>query len=163
MSSHLPANITFHGGDLFTANADALVNPVNCVGVMGAGLAKQFKDRDPAMFTFYREQCARGLLQPGRPVLYDQPKPAVILFPTKQHWRRPSQLEWIDQGLGALRELLPVWGLATVAVPPLGAGLGGLAWPEVRDLIVRHLGGLPILIHVYGTPPGEADSRVGGC
>lgn len=149
----VPANVTFHCGDLFNDRAQALVNPVNCVGVMGAGLAKQFKDRDPAMFRYYRRQCELGLLEPGRPGLYDASQPAVILFPTKRDWRDASQLEWIRQGLIALRDLLPLWGFTSIAVPPLGAGLGGLEWPDVRHLLIEILAGLSTSIHVYGTAP----------
>ena len=145
------SNITFHHGDLFKSGADALVNPVNCVGVMGAGLAKQFKQRDRAMFDTYATYCRAGLLRPGAPKAYLLTDPKVIWFPTKDHWRDPSQLQWIDEGLEALRALLPAWGLKTVAIPPLGCGLGGLPWPTVRELIVRHLSDIPSRILVYGS------------
>ena len=153
MSDPVPSNITFHQGDLFASGADALLNPVNCVGVMGAGLAKQFKDRDALMFSCYREQCSAGGILPGRPSIYLVSSPAVIFFPTKLHWRDPSQLRWVRDGLKDLRGLLPQWELASIAVPPLGCGLGGLAWPAVRDLIVEFLGDLSTTVMVYGTAP----------
>ena len=150
------ANITFRHGDIFASGAHALVNPVNCVGVMGAGLAKQFRDRHPAMFADYQAQCRAGLYQPGMPRIWRcDGQPLIVNFPTKGHWRDPSQLQWIRAGLAILADLLRVDDIGSIAVPPLGCGLGGLRWPDVRALIVEHLSGLSTQVLVYGSAPGQ--------
>jgi O-acetyl-ADP-ribose deacetylase (regulator of RNase III) len=150
----IPANITFHHGDLFSSGADALVNPVNCVGVMGAGLAKQFKQRYPPMFAAYQAQCAARFYQPGDCRLWQQDgAPTIVNLATKNHWRDPSQLAWVDRGLRSLGAMLEPNRISSVAVPPLGCGLGGLAWPEVRNLILDHLGALNAQVLIYGSAP----------
>lgn len=132
-------------GDLFASGADVLLNPVNCVGVMGKGLALAFRERFPKMFDAYRLACDQGALTPGR--LHEWTSPdgfaRVINFPTKQHWRGQSRLEWVDSGLDALRELLLRRPATTVAIPALGCGLGGLAWREVEGLIRARLSDVP--------------------
>jgi O-acetyl-ADP-ribose deacetylase (regulator of RNase III) len=149
-----PSNVTFRRGDLLTSGAQALVNPVNCVGVMGAGLAKQFRDRYPVMFTDYQSQCRARLYQPGVPCIWRcDGQPLIVNFPTKGHWRDPTQLQWIRAGLVILADLLRTDGIRSIALPPLGCGLGGLSWPDVRDLILEHLSGLPTDVLVYGSPP----------
>ena len=151
-SRETPSNITFRRGDLFASGAQALVNPVNCVGVMGAGLARQFRDQYPAMFADYRAQCRAGLYQPGRPRTWRRDGQRLIVnFPTKRHWRDPSQLQWIRAGLTILPGILRDNAIQSIAVPPLGCGLGGLSWPDVRGLIVEHLSGLPTEVLVYGS------------
>jgi len=151
-NTNAASNITFRHGDMFASGAHALVNPVNCVGVMGAGLARQFRDRHPAMFAEYQRQCRARLYQPGVPRVWrGDGQPLIINFPTKRHWRDPSQLLWIGGGLAILAELLRTHDVHSVAVPPLGCGLGGLAWPDVRDLIVEHLSGLATQVLAYGS------------
>lgn len=133
-------------GDLFRSGAEALVNPVNTVGVMGKGLALQFKERYPENYLVYRLACQRGEVRIGKVLAYDlgpSSSPRYILnFPTKAHWKDPSRLEYIRAGLVDLVRVIRELGIQSVAVPALGAGLGGLSWRDVKPLIEEALGGL---------------------
>ncbi|WP_100464615.1 type II toxin-antitoxin system antitoxin DNA ADP-ribosyl glycohydrolase DarG [Mycobacteroides abscessus] len=126
-------------GNLLDADTDAVVNTVNCVGVMGKGIALQFKRRYPSMFAEYERACKAGQVQTGRmlPVRTGEMMGPewVINFPTKRHWRSPSRLEWIEEGLSDLRRVIAQLGIKSIAIPPLGAGNGGLNWVEVEPLI----------------------------
>jgi len=143
-------------GDLFSSQADVLVNTVNCVGIMGKGVAQEFKKRYPAMFDDYVARCARKAVKLGEPYLYHDPTgQAIINFPTKDHWRSPSRLVNIEQGLDYLLEHFADWKVASIAFPPLGCGNGGLEWAEVGPLIYKKLHSLGVNIEVYapyGTP-----------
>lgn len=145
--------ITFTKGDLFESQAEALVNAVNCVGVMGKGIALQFKQRFPENFRAYEEACIFREVQIGEMFVTQQTDPSlplwIINFPTKKHWSNPSKLEWIESGLKDLRRFLIENKVQSVAIPALGAGLGGLDWPDVRRLIERELAGLETEIMVY--------------
>ena len=126
-------------GNLLEADAEALVNTVNCVGVMGKGVALQFKQAFPQNFTAYEQACRRKELQPGRMLVVPtmgmgNPK-YIINFPTKAHWKGKSRLEYIDAGLEALVEEIQRLGIQSVAVPPLGCGNGGLDWKDVKPRI----------------------------
>ncbi len=145
--------IRFVQGDLFASGCEALVNPVNCVGVMGKGLALQFKRRFPANFEAYRAACAQGAVRPGRSFVFDAGAGCprfLVNFPTKRHWRDPSRIDDIADGLDDLAGILDRRAIHSVAVPPLGCGLGGLPWPAVRALLVERLApcnGVSIVIH----------------
>ena len=134
------AAIESTSGNIFDARAEALVNPVNCVGVMGKGLALAFKNAFPAMFESYRSACKTGELEPGRVHVWENPAASstrfVINFPTKRHFRSKSRLEDIEATLPALAEAVRSRGITSIAVPALGTGLGGLAWSDVRPLVV---------------------------
>ena len=137
-------------GDLFESRAQTLVNTVNCVGVMGKGVAEQFKLRFPAMFEDYKSRTDRKALRLGEPYLYrDQSGAQIINFPTKDHWRSPSRIADIERGLDYLAAHAAKWGITSIALPPLGCGNGGLEWSEVGPLIYRKLHGLPIDVEVY--------------
>ena len=146
--------IRFVQGNIFDAGCEALVNPVNCVGVMGKGLALQFKHRFPANFSSYAEACRRRELVPGRlHIVYTDPAaPRLIVnFPTKRHWRDASRLEDIALGLHALAGTIASHGIRSIAIPPLGCGLGGLPWPDVRSLILRQFSAHDhINVAIYG-------------
>lgn len=151
-------------GDVLDAAVDAVVNTVNCVGVMGVGLAKQVKARWPHVYTDYRAFCQGGHLRPGvvHMVATNEPRPQwVINFPTKRHWRQRARLEDIEAALRALRrELVSRPDVRAVAVPPLGCGLGGLDWErQVRPLVVQYLGDLPIDIMLYEQHAQEPNIR----
>jgi O-acetyl-ADP-ribose deacetylase (regulator of RNase III) len=140
--------VHFVTGDFWQRDADIRVNTVNCVGVMGKGVALQFKKRYPEMFEQYRADCRNGLVVPGEIRIYRTPD-TVVNFPTKRHWRDNSRLEDIESGLLALRRYLrPHYG-EVVTVPALGCGHGGLDWNTVRPLIEDALGGLDAEIYVY--------------
>src|SRR5712691_4498632 len=137
-------------GDLFQSKAQTLVNTVNCVGVMGKGVAEQFKKRFPAMFEDYKSRTDRRAVRLGEPYLYRGPSGVQIVnFPTKDHWRSPSRFADIERGLDYLAAHAAEWGIASLALPPLGCGNGGLEWSEVGPLIYRKLHGLPIDVEVY--------------
>lgn len=151
-------------GNLLTAEVDALVNTVNCVGYMGKGIALQFKQAFPDNFKRYEVACAAGEVQPGRMLVHDNGglvKPRwIINFPTKRHWRGKSRLEDVRTGLAALIEDVQRLGIRSIAVPPLGCGLGGLDWKVVRPLIEQAFEAVPeVQVKLYepaGAPPAKA-------
>lgn len=138
--------ITFVRGNLLEAEVEALVNTVNTVGVMGKGIALMFKEAFPENFTQYAAACKRGGVVIGRMFVTRNEALVgprwIINFPTKQHWRGPSHLDWISAGLEDLRRVIREHGIRSVAVPPLGTGNGGLDWRRVRPLISGALQGL---------------------
>lgn len=134
--------IKYLSGDIMESEAQALVNPVNCVGVMGKGLALQFKHRYPANYIFYEQACREGRVRPGHmlvfelePVTHGQGPQFLINFPTKRHWLDESLLGDIHQGLDALAFELIRRRIRRVALPALGCGLGGLVWDDVKEVI----------------------------
>lgn len=146
-------------GNLFTSEAQTLVNTVNCIGVMGKGVALEFKKRFPRMAKDYADRCARKDVRLGEPYLYtDETGIRIINFPTKGHWRSSSRLADVERGLDYLADHAADWGITSLAIPPLGCGNGGLAWSEVGPLIYAKLHGLPLDVEVYapyGTPKSE--------
>ena len=157
--------IEYKTGDLLAEKADALVNAVNCVGNMGAGIALQFRKAWPENFQAYAAACRNGEVQPGRMFIFETrqlaPPRYIVNFPTKRHWRSSSRMEDIDAGLGALAAEIRRLGLDSIAVPPLGAGLGGLPWNEVRGRIERTLGALSDLRVVVFEPHGALERACG--
>ena len=151
-------------GNLLTAEVDALVNTVNTVGVMGKGIALQFKRAFPANFRAYRTACARGEVRLGRVWVFDTgmigPRRYVLNFPTKEHWRSDSRLEDIAAGLDSLVDTVQELGIQSVAIPALGCGNGGLAWSDVRPLIEQacaRIGDVQAVVFPpEGAPPPEA-------
>jgi O-acetyl-ADP-ribose deacetylase (regulator of RNase III) len=135
--------IRYVEGDILEAQSEALVNTVNSVGVMGRGVALQFKRAYPENYKAYVAACKRGEVRPGRMFVFDRGKLAepryIINFPTKIHWRGKSRIEHIESGLEALISEIRTRHIRSVAIPPLGSGLGGLDWAEVRPLIDRAL------------------------
>lgn len=141
-------------GDLLSADVDALVNPVNTVGVMGKGLALQFKRAFPANFTAYERACRRREVRTGQVFVYDNSqlmRPRwIVNFPTKTHWSSPSRIEDIVAGLRSLRRAIVDYDMTSIAVPALGCGLGGLDWSEVRPLIEEQLREADVAVSLYG-------------
>lgn len=145
--------ITFTQGNLLEARAEALVNTVNTVGVMGKGIALMFKERFVENFRLYAAACKAGEVRTGKMFVtkvgeLNGPR-WIVNFPTKQHWRGDSRIEWITEGLRDLRRFLVENQVKSIAIPPLGAGNGGLDWAEVRPQIEAELGGLDTDILVY--------------
>jgi O-acetyl-ADP-ribose deacetylase (regulator of RNase III) len=153
------AMIRFTKGDILTAPAEALVNAVNCVGIMGRGIALQYKKAYPKNFELYEAACSRGELQPGRMFVTETGKflpKYIINFPTKRHWRGKSGIEDIESGLEALVIEIRERKIKSIAVPALGSGLGGLDWLEVRPKIESALSGIPeadVLVFEPNDPP----------
>lgn len=157
--------IEFKTGDILKTRAEALVNTVNCVGIMGRGVALQFKEAFPANFKAYQAACARGDVRPGHMFVFEtgfmsDPK-YIINFPTKRHWRGKSRIEDIETGLEDLVRTIRSLEIRSIALPPLGSGLGGLDWGDVRWRIESALG--PLLeVHAIVFEPrdsSEAPSR----
>ena len=136
--------ITYTTGNILEAETEALVNTVNCVGIMGKGIALQFKQAHPDNYAQYVRACEAGEVQPGRMLITQTgsilPPHYIINFPTKRHWRGKSRLEDIDAGLEALKQDIRRLGIRSIAIPPLGCGSGGLAWSDVRPRIEQASG-----------------------
>lgn len=149
-------------GDILQADAEALVNTVNCVGVMGRGLAAQFKKKFEANFTLYKKACDAGVLRPGMMLVYDSGKCSnprfVINFPTKDHWRANSKIEDIESGLVALVTEVRDRNITSIAIPPLGCGLGGLDWLVVQPMIVEAFSELPEVQVLIYEPTGATSA-----
>jgi O-acetyl-ADP-ribose deacetylase (regulator of RNase III)/uncharacterized protein YwgA len=147
--------ITVVKGDLFKSKAQTLVNTVNCVGVMGKGIALGFKKQFPEMFADYVRRCDAGEVKLGQPYLYRSLLPPWVLnFPTKDHWRSVARLSDITRGLDHLEAHYKEWGIESLAVPPLGCGEGQLDWRVVGPTLYRRLADLEIDIELYA--PHEA-------
>lgn len=144
--------------DLLDSKADALINTVNCVGVMGKGIALQFKKAWPENFKAYELACKIGEVQTGKMFIFkssNQNNPKFIInFPTKNHWKEDSKLSYIELGLQDLINEIKKLGISSIAIPPLGCGNGGLHWKDVRSLIVRSFEEVPN-VQVFLYPPSE--------
>ena len=155
--------ITFTTGNILKGNVEALVNTVNCVGIMGRGIALQFKNAFPENFKAYEAACKRHEIRPGRMFDFDShtnnnPK-YIINFPTKRHWRGKSRMEDIEAGLEALVQTIRAYHIRSIAIPPLGSGLGGLDWSDVRARIDTTLRGLEDVEIVVYEPNGAPDAQ----
>ena len=156
--------ITFKQGDLFQDRSQALVNPVNCVGVMGKGIALQFKEKFPDNFREYAQACWRNRVQPGGMLVFDTYRPQahryIINFPTKRHWRDSSRIEDIEAGTIALAREIRDRRITSIAIPALGSGLGGLDWKRVRAILESGLQGLEdVTITIYEPISGESTGK----
>ena len=153
--------IEYKTGDIIAEQAEALVNTVNCVGVMGRGIALQFKKSFPQNFAAYAAACKRGDVQPGRMFVFEtgQLFPNYIInFPTKRHWRGKSRIEDIEAGLTALAKEIRQRNIRSIAIPPLGSGLGGLDWSAVRPRIesmLREFDDLKVVLFEPGAGPSD--------
>lgn len=146
-------------GDLFQSSAQTLVNTVNCVGVMGKGVALEFKERFPDMYTDYVHRCEAREVKLGQPYLFKRTTvPWILNFPTKDHWKSASKLSEIVAGLEYLSAHYKAWGITSLAVPSLGCGQGQLEWRVVVPTLYRYLEKLAIPVELYapfGTPGAE--------
>lgn len=155
--------IDYIHGDLLNDSAEALVNTVNCVGVMGKGIALEFKNRWPENYKYYKDACSKKVLRPGQMLVWsneslistDEPR-LIINFPTKDHWRNNSKIEYIHDGLDDLKKVIIDLKIKSIAIPPLGCGNGGLNWLDVKPLIIEKLSGIEDLhINIYQPPLQE--------
>ncbi|HBB35715.1 MAG TPA: Appr-1-p processing protein [Cyanobacteria bacterium UBA8803] len=150
--------ITLTQGDILKADAEALVNTVNCVGIMGRGIALQFRKAFPENFKTYKAACDAKQVQPGKMFAYDLNRLCnprfIINFPTKRHWKGKSRIEDIKLGLQDLVEFVQQQQIRSIAIPPLGCGLGGLNWEEVRPLIIEAFHSLPGVSVLLFEPAG---------
>lgn len=149
--------ISYVTGNLFESPAQTLVNTVNTEGVMGKGIALQFKQFYPDMFEAYQRLCEEGKLKIGSLQIFQTPHKIILNFPTKTTWRKPSRLEYIEAGLKTFRENYQRAGIHSIAFPPLGCGNGELSYDDVRPIMERFLQDLPIPVYLY---PPQARSAV---
>ena len=151
--------ITIKTGDIFDSQAQTLVNTVNCVGIMGKGIALEFKKRFPDMYKDYEQRCKEGKVKLGEPYLFRRlTLPWILNIPTKDHWRSVSRLQDIIDSLQYLEDHCRQWEIASLAVPPLGCGEGQLEWRIVGPSLYRFLQKLDIPVEIYapfGTPHEE--------
>ena len=146
--------IEYIEGDIFESPAQVIVNTVNTVGVMGKGLALSFKQRYPDMFERYRNACEKHLLTTGKLMLFYEADHWLLMFPTKESWRNPSKLDYIEKGLMKFVSTYADKSITSVAFPRLGCGNGELNWNDVKPLMERYLKKLPIDVYIYlGTNP----------
>lgn len=142
--------ITFVSGDFFANKYDVLVNTVNAVGVMGKGIALEFKDRFPSMFFQYKMDCLNELVKAGSIKVYEENGQTIVNFATKDHWKNPSEYTWIESGLKELHDWLASKpSTTTIAIPALGCSNGGLEWAKVKAMIESSLQDLPHNIMVF--------------
>ncbi len=151
-------------GDILKADAEALVNTVNCVGIMGRGIALQFRKAFPENFKAYEAGCKFHQVQPGKMFIYDlnhlyNPR-FIINFPTKRHWKGKSCIEDIKLGLVDLIDFVQQQQIQSIAIPPLGCGLGGLNWEEVRPLIIKAFQSLPEVTVLLFEPAGAPQANM---
>jgi O-acetyl-ADP-ribose deacetylase (regulator of RNase III) len=140
--------MNYYEGTVFNTPAKTIVNTVNCVGIMGAGIALEFKLRYPEMYKGYKYKCQNDKVRIGRPYLYKYDKDLWILnFPTKKHWRYNSKIEWIESGLEYFANNYQKVNLESIAFPKLGTNNGGLNWPDVKKLMEQYLNN--VFIDVY--------------
>ena len=152
----------FKTGDIFKTDAEALVNSVNCIGVMGRGIALQFKNMYPANFKAYAAACKREEVRPGRMFVFETGQLSnpryIINFPTKRHWRGKSRIQDIDSGMQALIGEIRERNIRSIAIPPLGSDLGGLKWHDVRPRIeaaLRELDDVQVVVFEPGSAPAD--------
>jgi O-acetyl-ADP-ribose deacetylase (regulator of RNase III) len=157
--------LTYLTTNLFKSPAQTLVNTVNTVGVMGKGIALTFKQLYPAMYQEYRRLCQTGQLAVGKLYIYRTPNKIVVNFPTKKHWRNPSQVEYIEAGLKEFVKIYSNYGIASISFPQLGCGHGELDWEQqVKPVMERYLKDLPIpvYVHLYPKSPDFVPERLNG-
>ena len=143
------AKIIQSTGSIFNSPAEAIVNPVNCVGVLGAGLAKQFAQLYPVECKVYQDQCKQNKLKIGNVLLVDGGAKRIYHVPTKDHWRNPSLYTTIDLSLEALTKSIIANKISSIAIPRLGCGLGGLDWSKVRPKIVKTFESIDVDVYLY--------------
>ena len=155
--------IEYTTGNILHEDAEALVNTVNCVGVMGRGIALQFKNAYPENFKAYAAACKKDEVRPGRMFVYETGNLAnpryIINFPTKRHWRGKSRIDDIESGLNALVEVIRNKKIRSIAIPPLGSGLGGLEWAEVKRRVEAALDNLTDVRVIVYEPAGAPDAK----
>ena len=158
----MTGNIEFLPGDLFQTDMETIVITVNCVGVMGKGIAKVLKEHAKPAYEQYRELCDAGEMNLGKSVIYDEPLDVldgktILFFPTKYHWRSRSELFRIKEGLKHFAENYDDMGIKSIAFPALGCGHGGLNWNDVKPVMSEYLEDLDIEIKIY--EPGKQTEK----
>lgn len=160
----MASNITIVNGNIFNTKAQTIVNTVNCVGVMGKGIALVFKLRYPSMFEIYQNYCRQHLISIGKLWIYkgDPKDPWVLNFPTKTHWKLPSEYEYIEKGLQKFVETYKEKGITSIAFPLLGANNGGLDKNKVMEIMIHYLSQCDIPVEIYQYDPSAPDDLFEG-
>ena len=140
--------ITITDSNIFNTDAEAIVNTINCVGFMGKGIALEFALRYPKLEEKYVEECRKKQIHTGRVYFYDIDGQKIINFPTKFHFKYPSQMEWIEQGLKFFVDNYKAWGINSIAFPILGATNGGLNPKEVEEVMIKYLSTVDIDVFI---------------
>ena len=140
--------LKYYKGTVFNTPAKTLVNAVNCVGVMGAGIALEFKLRYPNMFQDYKKKCSNGEYNIGTLEIFEEGEITILNFPTKKHWRYPSKIEWIEEGLKYFVDNYKRLNIKSVAFPKLGSSNGGLKWEDVKEVMEKYLSDLEIEVYI---------------
>jgi O-acetyl-ADP-ribose deacetylase (regulator of RNase III) len=154
------SNISLVKGNIFNTKCQTVVNTVNCVGVMGKGIALVYKLRYPELFTLYKKHCDNKLIQIGKLWLYKSSAPNtpwVLNFPTKLHWKYPSKMEYLEKGLQKFVATYKAQGITSIAFPLLGAHNGGLEKNEVIEVMTSYLSGCDVPIEIYEYDPNHPD------
>lgn len=146
------ANFYDYSGNIFEFKGDMIVNTVNCVGAMGAGIARQYRDRYPAMYDRYQWLCRNGLFDVGMLWIYNAYDYRVLNFPTKLDWKNDSKIEYIEAGLIKLVVKYKEYGITSICFPPLGCGKGNLKWSDVKPLIIKHLQNTDMDVYLISPP-----------
>lgn len=149
--------IKYYEGTVFNTSAQTLVNTVNCFGVMGAGIALEFKLRYPEMYEEYKQRCEKKEYKIGRPRLYKGNEKWILNFPTKNHWRYPSKIEWLSEGLKYFKDNYKKAGIESIAFPKLGTSNGGLDWSEVKKVMEKYLSDVDIDVYICLDEKSEAE------
>ena len=140
--------ISYYNGTVFNCDASAIVNTVNCQGFMGAGIALEFSLRYPDMLKDYETKCKQGVIRTGKVDYFNTTDKVIINFPTKWHFKYPSKMEWIEQGLIDFVSTYKAKGITSVAFPKLGTSNGGLSWEEVKVIMEKHLSSIDIPVYI---------------
>ena len=135
--------------NIFNTECEVIVNAVNCVGIMGKGIALQVKTKYPEVFKRYKNICDKNMLKPGLLQIVKTNDKTILNFPTKMHWKNNSKIEWVEEGLMKFVESYKERGIKSIAFPPLGCGNGNLNWEEVKLLMLKYLNNLDIKIEIY--------------
>ena len=163
MTDRKVGSITYVDHSLFDSDAQVRVNTVNTVGVMGKGIAKEFKRRYPEMFEKYKEECDTGRLKIGKLWLYKATDKWILNFPTKRHWRGRSKVEYIESGLEKFARTYEEKGITSISFPMLGSSNGGLDWEtQVKPLMEDYLKDLPIEVRIHEYDPESATKSESG-
>ncbi len=146
-------------GNIFNTTSQVIVNTVNCEGVMGRGIALEFKNRFPEMFDKYKEFCEQKLLKPGVLQLYKKSSPWILNFPTKNYWKFPSKMDYVEKGLRKFAATYQQKEITSIAFPKLGTESGGLEWVDVKSLMYKYLENLKGLeVEIYHYDPNAVDN-----
>lgn len=141
--------ILYLGGDLLEDDADVLVNTINCVGAMGAGIALQFKNKFPLNFLRYQQNCRIGKIKPASLFKYKESGQMIYNLATKDHWKDATRLSWIVKGCENIRKEIQENNLNSIAIPALGCNNGGASWPKVKNILESRLSGLDCEVRIY--------------